>query len=401
MIRSSSLRRLSIRFFYLFCGTLPFAGYSIHTGVIRISLTNIALLATFGLTLLSLTNDRIVVVSQRQLQIVGFGLILGVIISLQVLIFDTVRARLLITFLGCLLTLITVTFVVNSRRILYRTLLATTVGVASFSAIGFAAGVGLIEPVTETYRSMILAGVTLPFIRTIGGPLAHGTYGVLLTVSMSTTFLYIVTPHTQVRRGVMAILCILCSLGFVVGQSRSTLLALLVTFGVIAVYLYHQPYVSSKLEFKILYQSAKAGAIVGALPVAHVLYSARPGSANVRLDQTIVAIHQIIQYPLVGSTRETTMTETGGYIIHNAFLGIGALFGLPALLVLGLIWVSCIRSGTQSVTHGRDPVLAIVLLAAILGATVEHLLYFGVFSKTTWFLLGLVVAGNNVLVHKH
>lgn len=398
---SSSFRHLTTSVFYLFCASLPFAGYSIETGVVTLSLTNVALLTTFGLTLLSLGNHQTVTVSRVQVVIGGLALLLGVIIGLQAFFLDAVRIRLIATFLGCLLTMIVVTHVVNSRRILYRTLFATMVGVAIFSAIGFAAGVGLIEPVARSFKPTTVAGVTMPFIRTIGGPLSHGTYGVLLTIALSTGLLYTITPGSIVRRIISGFLFGLCFLGFVVAQSRSTFVAVTVTIAITIVFLYHDSILSNGPSSTVLYHLARFGFVVGLLPGAYVLYNARPGSALVRLDQFMVAVRQIYQYPFLGSNRDVVLAETGGYVIHNAFLGTAALFGLPALVILALIWFLTVRSSVQLHKHSRGPFLSVILLTSMLGGTVEHLLYFGVFSKTTWFAIMLVVSGSATLLHEH
>lgn len=397
----SSLRRLSVGFFYLFCVSLPFAGYELETGIISLSPTNVALLTTFSLVLLSSASHRAIRVSRTQVLIGGLALLLGIIIGFQALFLDTVRTRLIFTFGGCFMTLTVVTLIVGSHSILYRTLFATMVGVAIFSAIGFAAGVGLIEPVARTFKPTTVAGVTLPFIRTIGGPLSHGTYGILLTIGLSTGLLYTITPGSSVRRIVAGFLFGLCFLGFVVAQSRSTFIAVAVTIAVIVVFLYHDSNLSIGLPFTVLYHLARIGFVAGLIPGAYFLYAARPGSALVRLEQFMVAVRQIFQHPFLGSTQDVIMAETGGYVIHNAFLGSGALFGLPALVILVLIWLVTIRLTLQSLTHSHYPFLSVLLLAAMLGGTVEHLLYFGVFSKTTWFAIALVVSGSATLLHEH
>lgn len=401
MFQRVALNKVHTGSFYAFCASFPFAGYGLDTGIATLSATNFTLLLTAFLTSMNLFTDPEFELTLTQIRVSIVGGLLSALIALQILLFDSVRIRLVATFIGCLLTFGIVTVIVDSRLRLRRALLATTIGVAIFSAIGVAAGFQLIQPVANVSRPATIVGLTLPFLRTTGGPLAYGTYGVLLTFSLSTALVYSIIIKSTIKRRVWVTLFIICFLGFIVGQSRSTFLAVVVTFTVLGILLYHRFLLPAGMGFNILYQSAKVFVLISIIPVSLALYSVRPMTVEVRIEQSVVAITEMLQNPLFGTTRDMILIETGGHIIHNAFLGVGALFGFPAFLLLGLIWLFTVKSGIQAVTHSQHSILAIILLSAILGSTVEHLFYFGVFSKTIWFAFALVISGSSVILQEN
>jgi len=261
------------------------------------------------------------------------------------------------------------------------------------------AGFGFIEPLTNTSAPTSIAGFTLPFVRTIGGPLAYGSYGILLSISLAFCLLSAVSSEKVAQRYLAIILSVVCFLGFIVGQSRSTFLSLSTTICIVTIYVYHQQSVSLGYIFNPLYRLGRVLIPILVVPLSYVLYTIRPRSVELRLDQIAVATEQIFSYPLIGSTRELIIFETGGYIIHNVFFATGALFGLPGLLLLISIWILTVRSGITSTLYIRDSALSVVLLAAVLGTTVEVLLYSGLFSKVMWFALSVTVSGSSILLY--
>jgi hypothetical protein len=180
--------------------------------------------------------------------------------------------------------------------------------------------------------------------------------------------------------------------GLIILQSRSTIISILLIFFIIIFAFYRSNYIPNGKMWGGLIMILNSFIAVVFVPVLYFLIMARLDSVLLRLQQVRVATNLIYKSPLIGSTRDTILAETGGYIIHNGFLATGSLYGIFALLLILLIWVLSLKSATSSIINNGEDILYVLPFVPLIGLTVEVSLYFGMFSKVSWFILAIALS---------
>ncbi|WP_135824055.1 O-antigen ligase family protein [Halorussus ruber] len=385
------LKRVACLFLYLFSGSLPFAGYGVETGVVTLSLTNVFLILTVLAVVGTVVIDREVTLGWQQATFIFTGSLLGLYTSLHSALGISTDIRHTITLLGCVVTAGSLLVLVDSRTILHRVLFSVSVGVAAFSVIGGLAAIGAINPVSKIIPPREIAGFVLPINRTLGGPLAFGSFGILLTTSVAYLAGLLSRSHDWKAKQVSILLLAACGIGLLTSQSRSTVLAIVVALGIHTIGIQYNSY-SNPGRFVTI--AVRLGAVtfgVLALPLASVLYRVRTTSVTKRFAQVADGIEIATANPVVGLGRYEYVTQTDGLVIHNTFVESAAATGVIGVTLIATLWGLAAQRSVRYVLRGRPVFYSIVVAAAVGGTFVENLFYLGLFAKPMWFILGLAL----------
>jgi hypothetical protein len=194
------------------------------------------------------------------------------------------------------------------------------------------------------------------------------------------------------RKVIFLVIFALNAFGLIILQSRSTIISIILIFFIIIFAFYRSNYIPNGKMWGRLIMILNSFIAVVFVPILYFLIMARLDSVLLRLQQVRVATNLIYKSPLIGSTRDTILAETGGYIIHNGFLATGSLYGIFALLLILLIWVLSFKSATSSIINNSEDILYVLPFVPLIGLTVEVSLYFGMFSKVSWFILAIALS---------
>lgn len=384
--------------FYLFCASIPFVGYDIRAGGFEVSPSNVIIAITLATTTIHLLIRGDVKLTETKVYSLLVTTPLLLLVVVHATLGNSVPLGFAISFMGSIAAFSITLVFIDSPRKLYNALAATMFGIVVFSLIGILAGFGVIPLVARTPPNMSVGGIQPPFIRTLGGPMSYGSYGFLVALPTITSVIYGITSAELPTRVSAGVTFAICSLGILIAQSRSTFLAIFLSFVVAGHYVAAR---SEIFRFNItrIYSIGMITSTVVAIPVGYLLYKARPETLSIRLELLAVAVQEIYSNPVLGTSRSSLQGDVvGGHTIHNMFLETGVLFGLPGLILVCTIWIIAFRVCYQSVKYRAKSVLPVVLLATIISGWAENMLYPGLLPKTTWFMLGLIIAGGSTII---
>jgi len=229
-----------------------------------------------------------------------------------------------------------------------------------------------------------LGALNIPWPRATGVPQSDGKIGVY----MSLACVFFVVAWFNTGRFLMLVGCLLSIAPILFTQSRSTLIALLLTLGFL--YLY---YVRTSRNVYFRFSAVLLGGVFLILFVANfdTLYTTLRGegifarNVDARSEGTDHAINMVELNPVVGPGAEYLLLAGMHKLeVHSTFLGLVIKSGsLGALFFLGFIILS------SSLACGREtgPVNSFLLIAALsAGPISEHNLYPGYFNEHLWLI---------------
>jgi O-antigen ligase len=241
----------------------------------------------------------------------------------------------------------------------------------AISALIWAAGIFIAtvltlptEPVTLQPRS--LGGIHMPVARARPVLIFFGVLGIILTFPLG--YLFIRLFRTQTKKSATAVLIIILAIVFT--QSRTAYLALGLTIiaGIIASILFiclQKSNIWRRLvSFIVLITIPFAVAI--SLLISRALIMVNSRSLTVRIEQYQAAVSIMINQPLFGVGPGRFLAETiVENLVHNAWLRLGAVAGIPALLLLMLIIYLAVRQIVQTATHGCPDIPLSILMGGV------------------------------------
>lgn len=238
----------------------------------------------------------------------------------------------------------------------------------------------------ELHPTRTLAGHTFIFPRTIGVPLDYGSYGILLSIGLAIVIGVLISPRqwfsSSPKRVRAANLILLIGLlfGVYVGQSRSTLVATILTVSVvIGGELFHRYNLLNRITVVTIALLTIPSSLIIGRKIAVTLYQVNTGAVTARFSQYIAATEFLTSNPFFGvgwGYFTQTVTPVG---VHNFWLLMGLGIGFPGMIawigIFGLILMGGYRLYSSDNTFQTG--MGGVILGGLTGVTIELLLYPG------------------------
>lgn len=362
--------------------SVPFGAFSIDTGVANISPPNLLIIITviyFGAVMIPQERLRL-----SRVQIYALGLLCVLILVISVTSFvQQGRSRRLVTYIGVLLLstvlLLYVDSISDAKRVLRAAFLsAVVVSILTIvHSITYPAGL----PFGRDYLGQrTVAGVTVPFQRTIWLPTSYSGFGMMLMIG-TPYYLYIALKKRSkiILFGVSSIL-----FAVLISQSRSTWAAT-----VLALFIVISGYIIKERGEKanITYLLSVIFPTILLLPAGlNVLISIRADTFFSRIKQYQAALDIMQSNPLVGEGLNNVEQSYAGSI-HSEFFRLGAEAGVVAFLLFITIWTIPILSVSKGIfSSSSGYALKIGVLASIIAMIIESNMAPGL-SKAPWIVL--------------
>lgn len=229
-----------------------------------------------------------------------------------------------------------------------------------------------------------LGVINIPFPRATGVPNSDGKIGTFLIICWS--FYLFVRPKTAKWQSL--VLAVGPILGLAFTQSRSTLMAFAVTFGVYQIVKWS----STKSPVMAIIRSVfLIGILIFSFSYSNQILSALTGEgiyySNVESRFTLAeyGFTEISQAPLLGSGIQSVTEQSTGAGIHNTLLAMSVKSGIPGGILIGLIILGPI------LILRRVKFITGYVAACSLGVMSEHMWYPGFINEFLIFSLLLPV----------
>lgn len=365
--------------------------------------TNLLVLAIAATTTLSvLSEERDVSISRYQF--FSIGAFAGILAwaGLAALIGPAPLASLLASRVYVLYFIVTAAFVVvvdSQTRI--RWILAAIAFVAAvvgfLSVVNFLVELPFAKHIGQT-RSF--GPVSLGINRTLGAPMGYGSYGILAMLGGAFATGVLVWPQLllpvrpRLSRGLGALALVGIASGVGIAQSRSTILAVAVAVGTFTLLAGLR---SSNRRVRTVVGTVSVLGAVGAVVVVGraiaPLVATNAEAVERRIMMYCGALSKIGSHPFVGCGWSCArgMAEND-VLVHNSWLLIGVVAGLPALVLWAVLFVS-LFVGMLRLLWMSDEVgmLALMTTTGFAGGLTELALFPGI-TDTVALLLGVAAS---------
>jgi|GEM_PF-4119407 len=293
-----------------------------------------------------------------------------------------------VTRMGRWLTLLVVLLVVDTERDTERLLSVAAAAAVLLSILTLVATVVDLPMEPRTIPPRTFGPVTMPVGRVIPVPLAFGIFGMLLLFPLP----YLVLRGWRERSWRPLVGAGTIVLAVIIGQSRSTYLALaaaivvLVIAGVVWIVTEAPP------KWR---RAIGVGGVVStliAIPVAvigaQILIAAERINYIRRLNQARAGITTLADRPIFGTgPRQFQAVSGADNVIHAAWLRLGAEVGLVALALVCVTAYLATRQVVRTAINDRSWI-AVAVLAGMVAVAVEAS-FQGSFGRPTWIVLAL------------
>ena len=371
---------------------MPFGAYKIGGEVANISTDNVALLASFTLTLVYVgLGGRF----RRHNMLPLWGALFFLVIEL-IATMDAINPSGHIRFMVPLLGSIVIfsMFVIFGRDRVVVERVARALVIAAAVAVAGAA-IQALTGVTGIFPSAVDGSRFGEIPRVVGFIVTHGLYGSIVVTGMLVALVGLLPARgTRLFSKKTAVF----GLGFgfagiVFSQSRSQILATVA--GIAVFWMLSAVYLQGRPRRVLVVLGLTAVAAVTPLVMMAVDMLIAMGAANVfrRFEAFDLALALISQHPLSGAGHVAFIELVGGdRVLHNTFLAVGVATGIPGVaaivFVMGLATVRGLRR-----LAARDALspLAIGLLASHVAIFVEASFYDGLNAPIFWIVMALLM----------
>lgn len=381
----------------LLIASLPFTGSEFPLGALTVPVTDLLLLITAATLIVEiLVNHRLVVTKSKVM--VSSVLLLIIIVFLISTLSQARPVRPVITQLGRFLILAIVLLYVTTFRRGHRVLTASFVAAVVISSLTVVSTVFHLQIGTPFLQARQIGPYVLPFSRTLGVKLTYGIYG-MYTLTATPYFLLLAIKR---RDWLLSVGVTIVGSGIVIGQSRSTWIAMFVSVGVIGLY---SIAMWANSGDRIRRRLAEFGTIFGSLLIvplcilfARFLIRMDRSTVLSRLEQYYAALIAISENPLLGMGSSAFQTRFDlGYIPHNAFLRFGVDTGVIGfILVTAIFAYTTLLVGRYTIwSQGHHQRYAVGVLAGLLAVIVEAFFQPSL-GRAAWVAVGLGVSSTVV-----
>jgi hypothetical protein len=293
-----------------------------------------------------------------------------------------------VTRAGRWLTLVVVLLAIDTERDIERLLDIAAAAAVVLSLMTLVATVVQLPMEPRTIPPRTFGPVVMPVGRVIPVPLAFGIFGMILLFPLPYLLLRGLrerSPWPLAGVGVVV-------LAVVIGQSRSTYLALAAAMTVLVIAGAVWAVAEGPPRWR---RAVGVGGIVGtliAVPVAvvagQILIAAARANFVRRLEQARAGFRVLADRPLFGTGPKQFQTLSGvDNVIHAAWLQLGVELGLVALVLIGVTGYLATRQVVRTAVNERSWV-AVAVLAGMIAVAVEAS-FQGSFGRPTWIVLAL------------
>ncbi|MBI1735078.1 MAG: O-antigen ligase family protein [Candidatus Rokubacteria bacterium] len=371
---------------------MPFGAYKIGGEVANLSTDNMALLASFTLTIVYVAlGGRFRRHNMLPLWIAGFFLVIELIATLDA-VNPGGHLRFMVPLLGSIV--IFTLFVVFGRD--RRTVERVARGLVIAAAVAVAgAAVQALTGVTGIFPSSVDGSRFGEIPRVVGFIVTHGLYGSIVVTGALIALVGILPTRGERLFSKKTAVFGLCFgvAGIVFSQSRSQILATASGLAVFAAL--STIYLEGRRRRVIVALGVVALAAITPLVVmaAEMLIALGPANVFRRFEAFDLAISIITQHPLSGAGHVAFIELVGGdRVLHNTFLAVGVATGIPGVVVIFLLMALAAIRGLRCI-RARDALspLAVGLLASHAAIFVEASFYDGLNAPIYWIVMALLM----------
>lgn len=265
-----------------------------------------------------------------------------------------------------------------------------TVGV--LTVINLVAGVPFAKPLGQVR----FFGVP----RTLGAPMGYGAYGILAAMggsfAASTAFwpTQLFPDRPVVARIAAGFTLNGIFLGVIIGQSRSTLVGFVVIAGVfLALVAIRSERIRVPRAVVLMVATACAAGLAIRRTIGFSFIGTNPISIEIRLEMFQSGFSSLIANPILGCGWSCTGGTAGGdTLIHNTWLVVGVVAGVPAMALWVLIFLVLFAGSVRHVTSdGYRGIFGVVAVCGLVGGAIE-LTFFPGIEDVVGVLLGAVAS---------
>jgi hypothetical protein len=296
-----------------------------------------------------------------------------------------------VTRMGRWLTLVVVLLAVDTERDIERLLSVAAAAAVLLSLLTLLAIVVDLPMEPRTIPPRTFGPVTMPVGRVLPVPLAFGIVGMILLFPWP----YLVLRGWRERAwGPLAGAGVIV-LAVVIGQSRSTYLALVAAVTTLTIAGATWISVEGPPRWR---RAISVGGLVGtliAIPAAavgaRILIAAERVNYVRRLEQARAGITTLADRPVFGTgPRQFQAVSGADNVIHAAWLRLGAEIGIVALVLVGVTAYLATRQVVRTAVSDRSWI-AVAVLAGMAAVAVEAS-FQGSFGRPTWIVLALALS---------
>lgn len=293
-----------------------------------------------------------------------------------------------VTRVGRWLTLLVVLLAIDTERDVERLLRVAAAAAVLLSLLTLVATVVDLPVEPRTIPPRTFGPVAMPVGRVIPVPLSFGIFGMILLFPLP----YLVLRGWRERSWFPFAGAGVIALAVVIGQSRSTYLALAAAIGTLSIAGFVRVVANGPSRWR---RAIGIGGVAGALimiPVsvigARILIAAGRINYVRRLEQIRQGIESLMALPVFGTGPRQFQAVTGAdNVLHVAWLRVGVETGLIALLLMGVAAYIATRQLVRTVVNDRSWI-AVAVLAGLAAVAVEAS-FQGSFGRPTWVVLAL------------
>jgi hypothetical protein len=299
--------------------------------------------------------------------------------------------RPLVTRMGRWLAFLVVLLAVDTERDVDRLLSVAAAAAVLLSLLTLAATVVELPMEPRTIPPRTFGPVTMPVGRVLPVPMAFGIFGMILLFPLPYLVLRGWREHSWGSLAGAGVIV----LAVVIGQSRSTYLAVAVAATVLAIAGGVWAVAEGPPRWRrAIGVSGLVGTLI-AIPSsvigARILIAAERINYVRRLEQARLGLVALADRPVFGTGPEQFQSVAGAdNVLHTAWLGLGAEIGLVALLLVGMAAYLATRQVVRTAIYERSG-LAVVVLAGMAAVAVEASLQ-GSFGRPTWIVLAIALS---------
>ena len=370
----------------------PFGAYKIGGEVANLSTDNMALLASFTLTLVYVgLGGHFRRHNMLPLWSVIFFLVIELIATLDA-VNPSGHLRFMAPLLGSIVIFSMFVIFGRDRAIIERVarglVIAAAVAVAG-AATQAATGISAIFP------SSVDGSRFGEIPRVVGFIVTHGLYGSIVVTGVLVALVGLLPtagPRLFSRKTAVFGL-VFGFVGVVCSQSRSQILATVAGITVFAAL--SAIYLQGRRRWCLIALGVIALAAVTPLVMMAVDILIAMGPANVfrRFEAFDLAIALISQHPLSGAGHIAFIDLVGGdSVLHNTFLAVGVATGIPGMVIITFVMgLAAVRGFRRVVARDALSPLAVGLLASHAAIFVEASFYDGLNAPIYWMVMALLM----------